>query len=34
MAEKFDERYASKKTEETLDKVVWLISAVILVVLL
>lgn len=31
MAEKFDERYASKKTEETVDKVMWLVvSAVIL----
>ena len=31
LADKFDERYASKKTEQTVDKVLWLVlSAVIL----
>lgn len=31
LVEKFDERYASKKTEKTVDKVMWLVvSAVIL----
>lgn len=31
LAEKFDERYASKRTEKAVDKVMWLvISAVIL----
>ena len=31
LADKFDERYASKKTEQTVDKILWLvISAVII----
>lgn len=31
LADKFDERYASKKTEKTVDKILWLvISAVVI----